>query len=156
MTEQEKEGGTLLATVHNLHKMLEFFEYYADGKDYGATFIAESKGEPVGIVMFGAMLSLDDWDTNLGKLSTLWGVYVVPSHRGQGLGIKLFAKALKRGLEMGFESVETYIQSDNEHGNRISTAFGSKAYMEKHITRLQSPDVLNNDEAREALAREVL
>jgi ribosomal protein S18 acetylase RimI-like enzyme len=155
MTEQEKDGSSLKATVHNLHKMLEFFEYYSDGKDYGMVYIAESAGQPVGICMSGAMLSLDDWDTTFGKLATLWGVYVVPSHRGQGIGIKLFASTLERGLELGFDTVETYVRVENEHGNRVSKAFGTKPYLEQHIARLRDPDVLNNDEARKALAREV-
>jgi ribosomal protein S18 acetylase RimI-like enzyme len=156
MTQQEKAGSHLIPNLRNLYRCLDLFESYTGGSLYGLCLLAqpEDAEEPVGAVMAGELSVPDTYDTTLGKLATLWGVYVDTEFRGRGLGVKLFQEALKVGLEMGFDSVETYVLTGNEHGRRVARAFGTQPYAEQRIVSLRDPSVLNNDEAREALARE--
>ncbi len=156
MTEQEKEGSHVTANLANLYRCLDLFEGYAMGSLFGMTVLCQPPGlEPVGAVMAGELSVPDEFDTDLGKLATLWGVYVEPSHRGQGIGVKLFQEILQVGLEKGFDSVETHIRVKNEHGRRVAEAFGTAPYMQQHIASLRDPAILTNEQAQKALAREV-
>jgi ribosomal protein S18 acetylase RimI-like enzyme len=152
--EQEKDGSKLLATTANLYKFLDYFESYIQGSLFGIVSIAEVDGESVGVCMAGEFAQEDTWDTTLGKLANLWGVYVEPEHRGKGLGVKLFATVLERGRELGFDAVETYVRVDNEHGQRVAKAFGTKVYIQQHIAPLYGNEIMSNDLATDALSRE--
>ncbi len=155
MVEQEKEGSHLLASTHNLYKQLETFEGYVNGCIDGACIFYEVNDKPIALVLAGAYPNPDEWDTNLGRISTVWGVYVQPPYRGQGIGVKLFQRCLEIALELGFESVETYVRINNAHGQRVAKAFGTTPYLQQHLVSLKDPEVLQNSEAREALGREV-
>lgn len=152
--EQEKDGSKLLATTANLYKFLDYFESYIQGSLFGAVAIAEVEGKAVGVCMGGEFASPDTWDTTLGKLANVWGVYIEPSHRGKGLGVKLFAFISERGRELGFDAVETYVRVDNEHGQRVAKAFGTQVYIQQHIAPLYGNEIMSNDLAQAALSRE--
>lgn len=154
LLEQEKDGSKLLATTSNLYKLLDYFESYVGGSLFGIVSIVEEDGEAIGICMAGEFATDDHWDTTLGKLANLWGVYVEPDHRGNGLGVKLFATVLERGRELGFDAVETYVRVDNKHGQRVAKAFGTKVYIEQHIAPLYGNEIMSNDLAQDALSRE--
>lgn len=156
MTEQEKDGSHMLGSTKNLYRSLESFESYTTGAVSGMCLLWETADkERVAIAMVGGFAGLDEWETNMGNIATFWGVYVQPSYRGQGICVKLFQKALEIGLEIGFDTVETYVRVNNPHGQRVAKAFGVQPYMQLHLISLRDPKVLNNDEAREALGREV-
>ncbi len=155
MVEQEKDGSHLLATTRNLYKHLETFESYVTGCTNGTCIFYEVNDKPIALVLAGAFQGLDEWETDMGKIATVWGVYVQPSYRGQGMAVKLFQQCLKTALEMGFDSVETYVRVNNAHGQRVAKAFGTTPYLQQHLVSLKDPAVLGNDEAREALGREV-
>jgi ribosomal protein S18 acetylase RimI-like enzyme len=154
LLEQEKDGSKLLATTSNLYKFLDYFESYIAGSLFGSVVIAEVDGEAVGVCMGGEFASEDQWDTTLGKLANVWGVYTEPDHRGKGLGIKMFVLQLERARELGFDAIETYVRVDNEHGRRVAKAFGTKVYIEQHIAPLYGSEVMSNDLAQAALSRE--
>ena len=156
MAEQEKQGSKLLASTSNLYRHLEMFEAYVLGITAGMCHIQSCDGEDVGIVMAGECLGGSNWETKMGRMATLWGVYVEPSHRGQGIAVKLFQACLAEGLKMGFDSVETYVRLDNPHGQQVADAFGIKPYQTQHLIKLRDPAVMNNDKAREALGREII
>lgn len=155
MVEQEKDGSHVRATRANLYRQLDNFEAYVNGVVSGLCLFHEVNDKPVALVLAGETIGLNDWDTDMGKVASLWGVYVQPSYRGQGIGVKLFQRAFELGLEMGFDAVETYIRMDNPHGQRVAAAFGTAPYLQQHLVSLHDPKVLDNDEAHKALGREV-
>jgi len=136
---------------------LDLFESYVEGNLFGMCVMARPgpEADPVGACLAGELANRDEFETDLGKLATLWGVYVDPDHRGKGFGVKMFQEALKLGLEMGFDSVETYVRITNTHGQRVAGAFGTTPYMQQHIASLRDPKIFQNDEAQKALGREV-
>lgn len=154
LQEQEKDGAKLLATRSNLYQFLDYFESYIGGSLFGIVCVAEVEGEVVGVVMAGEFAQPNSWDTTFGKLANLWGVYVDPIHRGKGLGVKLFSLCRERGIELGFDAVETYVRVDNKHGQRVADAFGTKVYIQQHIAPLHGNEIMSNPNATEALGRE--
>jgi len=157
MTEQEKAGGHILANRRNLYQHLDIFESYVEGVVPGTCLLWEpgTTEIPVGLTLAGEFAGGEEWERSLGKVASLWGVYVQPAYRGQGIAVKLFQRALGIGLELGFDTIETYVRTENEHGQRVAKAFGTVPHLEQHIIPLRDPRVLNNDEARRALGREV-
>ena len=153
---QYKDGSHVLPTLGNLYRCLDKFEAYVMGSQFGmCVFFEPPEARPVGVVMAGELAVPDEFETDLGKLATLWGVYVEPEYRGQGIALKLFAKTLEMGLERGFESVETYARYSNPHGQRVAEAFGCEPYMKQYVARLRDPRVMKTEEAKKALSREV-
>jgi ribosomal protein S18 acetylase RimI-like enzyme len=120
MAEQEKEGSYILATTRNLYRMLENFESYVTGGTDGVCMFWEAEGQPVAIVLTGYCSGAEEWETSLGRIATLWGVYVQPSYRGKGIALKLFAHGVEVGKELGFDTLETHVRSDNTHGLRTA------------------------------------
>jgi len=156
MAEEEKGGSHVIANVPNLYRCLDKFENYAYGSQLGMTVFYRpgSEKEPVGVVMAGE-LGVDEFETDMGKVATLWGVFVQPEYRGQGLALKLFQEILAEGLRRGFDSVETYVRFNNPHGKRVAEAFGCTPYMQQYLAPLRDPKILKSEEAQKALAREV-
>jgi ribosomal protein S18 acetylase RimI-like enzyme len=154
LVEQEKDGSKLLATTNNLYRYLDYFENYIMGSLFGMTYFYVLDGKRVGVCMSGEFALPDDWDTTLGKLAVLWGVYVEPEHRGKGIGVKLFASVLESGKELGFDAVETYVRVNNKHGRQVAKAFGTQVYLEQHIAPLYGEEIMSNPTALEALGRE--
>ena len=156
MTEQEKEGSHLKANLANLYRCLDLFEGYITGSLFGFCILYQPEDrEPVGAVMAGELAVPDEFETDLGRLATLWGVYVDTPYRGQGIGVKLLARAYELGSEIGFDAVETYVRAGNTHGERMAEACDPTVYMRQHVSLLRDPKMFDNEEAQKALAREV-
>lgn len=157
MTEQEKDGSHVLANMANLYRCLDKFESYAYGNLAGGTILYQPnpEAEPVGAAMGGELGVPDEFETDLGRLCTVWGVYVDPEYRGQGIGLKLLREILAEGLRQGFDSVETYVRLNNPQGQRAAEAFGCTPYMKQYVAVLRDPKILTNEEAQKALGREV-
>ena len=142
LREQQKEGSHLLADNHNLYRFLGFFESYVTGARAGVCPLAIVDEKVVGLCMGGELLSLDEWHTDLGRIFTFWGIYVEPEYRGQHLSGQLFSKCLESGLELGADTVETYVRTANKQGQGVARLFGTHAYIEQHIADLRGPEVL--------------
>lgn len=157
MTDEEKNGGHTIANLRNLYRCLDRFENYAYGSQLGMTVFYRPgpDKEPVGVVMAGELSPVDEFETDVGKLATLWGVYVDPEYRGQGLALKLFKRIWEEGLSRGFDAVETYVRFNNPHGKRVAEAFGCTPHMQQYIASLRDPKILTSEEAQKALAWEV-
>jgi ribosomal protein S18 acetylase RimI-like enzyme len=157
MTEQEKDGSHLTANLPNLYRCLDLFEAYTTGSLFGICVLCQPdpEKEPVGIALGGELAVRDEYDTDMGRIATIWGVYVEPSHRGSGVGVKLFAKALELAIEMGFDSLETYVRDNNIYAQKLAETCGAEPYMRQYIASLRDPKMFKNDRAQDALAREV-
>ena len=154
MAEQEKEGSHILATTNNLYRMLETFESYVTGGTGGlCLFWKTEEGSPVAVTMVGELPSSDMWDTTFGKTATLWGVYIQPSHRNEGITRELFRHAFGVVSGMGFDSVETYIRADNLQAQEIIKISGGVPYTNHYLVPLRDLKGLENNKAREELSR---
>ncbi len=154
---QRKLGSPVLPNLCNLYHCLDAFESYTGGNVPGCVVFwwPKESEEPVGVVMGGAELAPNHWETDLGRLATLWGVYVDPEYQGQGIGLKMFVEILRVGRELGFDSVETHIISGNEHGREIAEASGARPHNSQYFLSLRDPETMKNEAAQRGVAREV-
>ncbi len=139
LSDQRKNGSHLLDTPRNLHQFQGYFESYTFGALHGMVLFWHPEGEPepVAVVMAGEEAHPSVWETDLGRMAILWGVWVDPEFRGQGITAKLFARAKVLGEEIGFETVETQVRLGNDHGERVALAFGTRAHSEVHFVTLE-------------------
>ena len=153
--DQEKAGSHMLANLNNLYRYLNHFEAYTMGSRLGSCLLCqpEDSDEPIAITMGGELGGGDEFDTNLGKVATMWGVYVSPEFRGRGIGLKLVAGGQKSLLELGFDVVETYTRAENSQAMTLGTESGTTVYAVQHVISLRDPKMLNNTEAKKTLAR---
>ncbi len=155
LKDQAEQGSHLLPTLHNLSIFRGLFESYINGTLFGLCLLWWPEGDPAptGVLLAGEDRSPSEWDTDLGKTANFWGVYVQPSHRGQGITMKLMQRSLEMGQEMGIQTIRTYVNSRNTHGDRVARAAGASPHMEEHY--LSMDNAMNSPEALEGLARKV-
>ncbi len=68
---------------------------------------------------------------------TVWGVYVTPDTRGQGLTRKMIALLLEEVKKAGIELVQTSTDNSNPVTKAIYTSLGFEPYgVEKHILKI--------------------
>ena len=61
----------------------------------------------------------------------------------------------KIGIEMEFDSVETFVIEGNKAGAEIAVASGAKPHTQQYFMALRDPETMNSEAARHGLAREV-
>jgi GNAT superfamily N-acetyltransferase len=151
--DQHEKGSYFLPSTHNLSLAKNMFETYATGSVDGfcLLWIPESEGEPVAFLLAGADVNPNRWELDLGRLASLWAVYVQPTHRGQGISMKLFDRAMQMGLGMGVDSIVTYVLTTNPHGERVALEFGTKPVLVEHHVRLR--EALTSPEGQASLQR---
>ena len=140
LEEQHKSGSQVLPSLNNLYLCLEAFENYTTGRESGAVLFwwPEDSNEPVGITMGGEDIKFNRWDTNLDKLCTLWGVYVDPSYRKEGVAGKLLDSIVNEGIEgLGFEHVETHVLETNTASRVLVENFAGKPFLFHYIISLK-------------------
>jgi GNAT superfamily N-acetyltransferase len=119
MLEQEKLGSPVRVTDDNLRLYANLFESYEIGSLFGACLLAYQKDRPVGLILAGEQppggLPLE---TKYGKSATLWGVYVQPEYRRQGIAKKLQDAGPTVLRTMGFKT----LFSSLIYGSEIATA----------------------------------
>ena len=102
--------------------------------------------------MCGNDINVSNWELTLGKLAIMWAVYVQPSHRGQGITMKLFKIAQEFGIGLNYDTITTYVLTGNIHGKRVAESFGVKpVLMEFNLPLKQG---LKSPEAQAGLAKE--
>lgn len=103
-------------------------------KSYGAAFGIGARrnfvlggfvdGKLAGVIGF-RRLGLE----NLKHKAAIWGMYVAPDHRGQGLGKALLEECLTRaGKQRGLEAIQLAVES----GNRAAIGLYRKAGFRKY------------------------
>ena len=134
LEEQRKAGSHILPTLPNLYRCLNVFERYTRGDQYGVCLFWEPEGgEPVGMTMGGSDIEPNQWETDLGELCTLWGVYVDPSHRKEGIANKLTEAIFQRALEWGADHFETYILNNNAGSQKLIAGADSTPHISRYI-----------------------
>lgn len=71
------------------------------------------------------------WDARTG---TILRLYVIPDHRGRGLGTDLLQRTVDALAERGVERVQTLVLSENEPGNAFYREFGFRKTEESRTT----------------------
>ena len=153
--DQREKGSYFLPSTHNLNLAKNMFEKYAEGQVEGFTLLwTPEEGEPVAILMAGSDINPNHWELSLEKLAILWSVYVQPSHRGQGLTMKLFKRAWEMGVGMGYQTIVTYALVGNTHGERVAYAAGVKPAMVEYNLNLLAG--MKTSAAQEGLERKAV
>lgn len=109
LEEIHTQGGLVLPTPENLQVFGDLLSSYVRGNLFGFGLLAHLPEEgrpPAGCLLLGenpgAGLPLR---TTLGKTATLWGVYVHPTHRRNGVARQLQDYGRPLTKELGFQSV---------------------------------------------------
>lgn len=154
LKDQHEKGSHILPSIANLARARNMMEVYSQGTADGLTLFWYPKGreEPVGVVLAGTQLPPSDWETDLGRVAMLWGVYVEPEYRGQGITMKLFKRAMEIGIGQGYTTIETMVLCRNSHGDRVARQFGTLPHLEEHFITLK--DGATSPEALASLAKE--
>lgn len=106
LKEQYDKGAPYVANDWNLLTFLKLYDSYDRGSLFGGTLFAHEDDQWVGLLMGG-----EDYpngaqvETRWGKTATVWGVYIIPEYRKQGIGLKLTLAAQQRAKDMGFDTM---------------------------------------------------
>jgi GNAT superfamily N-acetyltransferase len=142
LLEERKNGSHLPANLHNLNFFRRYFDAYVLGSLFGACLLWFPEGEeiPRGLALVGEQFDPPGWESDLGRSCFIWGLYVEPPYRGQEVGLQLGQFGIKRGIEMGFKTVETSVRTANNHGENAVLKFGTKPYATYHLANIKELD----------------
>lgn len=105
LADEYSRGGLILPTEENTREFVRIFQAYTQGSLFGFCVVASRGGVPVGLLMAGENFPGGAaFETVTGKCAILWGVYVEPEYRRQGVSWLLHEKALIYANELGFDS----------------------------------------------------
>lgn len=140
LIEERKDGSHLLDTIHNLNFFRRYFDAYVMGSLFGACILWYPDNEPEiprGLALVGEQWEKPGWETDLGRMCYIWGLYVEPPHRGNGVSLQLGEFGIRRGVEIGFDTVETTVRDLNPQGEGATLKFGTKPYAMYHIANIK-------------------
>jgi ribosomal protein S18 acetylase RimI-like enzyme len=89
----------------------------------GAIFIARDGDVEAGMAGF-----IGGWSSKTSQQGNIWGVYVRPAYRGQGLGNRLVRRCLQHAREEGFKMVYIAAASNNTAAIRCYSHCGFSVY----------------------------
>jgi GNAT superfamily N-acetyltransferase len=140
LLEERKLGSSLPASLHNLTFFRKYFDAYTMGCLFGACllwFPDEEPETPRGLALVGEEWETPGWETDLGRVCYIWGLYVEPPYRGRGVGLQLGQFGIKRGIEIGFDTVRTAVLYSNQHGENAALKFGTEPYATCHSANIK-------------------
>jgi GNAT superfamily N-acetyltransferase len=118
LVEQYHNGSGLRASDHNLAQFGKLYDAYTSGRLAGTVVFATTPAsvEPIGVAMGGDSFMPNTWETDDPKTAILWGVYVDPAHRGQGIGhqMEVWGEPHLKGL--GFKAAASVVRPNNPGG----------------------------------------
>lgn len=134
LEDQRKLGSHMLPSRNNLYRSLDSFEAWIRGDRYGICLFWEPEGEdPVGIIMGGSDPVPSVWETDMGEVPALWGLYLEPSYRGKGIGAKLTAATFEDAIKWGMDYFETYVLVGNSNPDQLMKGFVGKPYINRYL-----------------------
>jgi GNAT superfamily N-acetyltransferase len=140
LIEERKLGSHLKDNLHNLNYFRKYFDAYTVGSLFGECLFWFPNGEneiPKAFALVGEQWKPVGWDSDLGRTCMIWGLYVEPEYRGQGIGLQLGKYGIKRGMEIGFDTVETIVLTDNIYGENSTLKFGTKPFATYHLANIK-------------------
>lgn len=106
LKEQYDAGGPYLATDQNLLTFLALYDAYEQGILFGGCWFIKDDDRWLGVLLVG-----EDYpngrglDTRWGKVATIWGTYIIPEHRKEGLAYQLQQAGQPPITQMGFDTM---------------------------------------------------
>lgn len=126
--QQAEEGSLQLPNERNLEIHVSMFHTYVRGLVPGLVLLASDGNKDVGFHMEGEFED-GGFDLSIGRYTMLWGDYLLPEYRGQGISHKFYQAAMEWTYEQGYtggitgilvggESVPKILEKvvDNTHG----------------------------------------
>jgi len=117
--EEAREGGSSLhADDHNLRVFRGYFDSYTRGDLPGAVLFwsARPGDSPSAVLMWGKNAGEPIWHDDHNGVANMWGIYVAPEHRSEGVALRLCAHAVPLGPDFGFTGASTVVRVDNPLG----------------------------------------
>lgn len=127
MIEHRGAGADLEPTETNLLEFLHIYDSYTAGSLFGMALLATAgpEGEAVGVLLGGE--DPPNWRfESPDRVATLWGVYVVPGWRRQGVGWALQGEAVKEALRQGFTRVRSLVLEGYTVGEANAFGWGAR------------------------------
>jgi GNAT superfamily N-acetyltransferase len=98
--QQFEEGSLALPNERNLEFHTSLFYDYVGGQVPGLVLLVSDGSKDVGLHMEGVIRG--GLELSIGRYTMLWGDYLLPAYRGQGISHKLYEAAMKWTYEQGF------------------------------------------------------
>jgi ribosomal protein S18 acetylase RimI-like enzyme len=81
--------------------------------------------------------SCDHTRTKVRHKGRIWGMYVIPTHRGRGIASTLVQSALATAEEIGVEQIQLSVSTDNRDSYGLYLRLGFSAYgLESHAMKV--------------------
>ena len=111
--EAHATGSPVLPNPYNMVQFRSLYDSYTVGSLRGFAIQAlDPDSQVMGVVMAGESPGGFHLETNRGKLLEVWGVYVQPQARRQGLAHKMHDYGHKLAIELGFDGVVSQVRFD--------------------------------------------
>jgi hypothetical protein len=140
LIDYSKAGSPIEVCDENIISFLGLFESYIAGSLFGFTLLAFEDDTPIGVLLMGENPSSGfTLRTNLGRMATLWGVYVQSDHRRGGHAWALLDQGRILSSRLGFDSmVSSVLPGDPANKDYVSSG-GAKTV--EHIVAFPLADV---------------
>jgi hypothetical protein len=126
LTEEHEMGGHVPPSRSNLLEFARLFDAYVTGTLRGGCLIAEDRaGAQIGVILGGSEFpSAISFETDLGDVGRIWGVYVVPEERRSGVCWELQDRAFRMAQEIGYDHVVSWLVPGLEPATRSAEGWG--------------------------------
>jgi GNAT superfamily N-acetyltransferase len=88
--------------------------------DRGFIFVAKDEGRVVGVAYLAVILSVE----HSGPVGWLEELYVVPAHRGTGIGTTLLEAVLVQAHERGLVAIDLEVDAEHQRAASLYERFG--------------------------------
>ncbi len=113
----------------------DIFHAYARNYLRGGTWVYETDGEAVAIIMAGESPMPLMWECEAGDLAHLWGAYTMPSYRRFGYQKQLGAHTVEVMRALKFKTFVTEVAGKNTPSIEIMDGLGTDLGAERSIVR---------------------
>jgi GNAT superfamily N-acetyltransferase len=137
-------GGQVLPSDENKLAYLKLFDSYTRGSLYGLVILAFDNERPVGVLLAGEEPPSGFYlDTDLGRIIEIWGVWVDPDYRKQGISTRMAAQGQKLAIELGFTCTMSSLIPQDAAAVANATSGGARILQYrilKQFHRQETPD----------------
>lgn len=126
------QGSHLMADDHNLGIFMQYFDAYVSGQLRGVATLwyPDESHSPVGALLAGEQFGTFEWHIGTPELATMWGIYVEPEYRGNGVSVGLGLYGARAAQKLGFPGAKTGVRTNNPSGQEQWKAWNRRTDIE--------------------------